>query len=202
MSFALSHDFPVAGFGIANVSSSKETQVIGLDLLPLQRKIANGQQGNNNIPSTGEMSFEMIKWKRLAMSAPVNQKGQGYMASCSVATICTVFLVWPVAWLLLFQTPREGQRSVMLRGCCESPRQPRLLWADPNSCCHTRLLWRHREDWEPSNRAKFLHLQRRSRQYTQRGAWRLACPMMLQHIFDSFQIHTRPLVTLNIFCTL
>lgn len=117
------------------------------------------------------------------------------MASCSVATICTISLVWPVAWLLLFQTPGEGQRSVMLRSCCESPRQPLLLWADPNSCCHARLLWRHREDWEPSNRAKFLHLPRRSRQYTKSGAWRLACPMVSQHTFDSFQIPTRPLVT-------
>lgn len=77
MSFALSHDFPVAGFEVPNVSSSKETQVIGLDLLPLQRKTANGQQGNKTILSTGETSFEMIKWKRLAMSAPVNQTGPG-----------------------------------------------------------------------------------------------------------------------------
>lgn len=123
----------------ANVSSSKETQVIGLDLLPLQSKTANGQRGNNNILSTGEMSFEMIKWKRLAVSAPVNQTGPGYMASCSVATICTVFSVWPVAGLLLLQT-----RSVTLRGCCDSPQQPRLVWADPSSCCHTRLLWRPR----------------------------------------------------------
>lgn len=138
--------------------AAKETQVIGLDLLPLQRKTANRQQGNNNILSSGEMSFEMIKWKRLAMCAPANQTGPGYMASCSVATICTVFLVWPVAWLLLLQTPGEGQRSVMLRGCCDSPKQPRLVCADPNSCCHTRLLWRHREDWEPSKRAKFLNL--------------------------------------------
>lgn len=54
--------------------------------------------GNEGI--TGEMSFEMIKWKRLAMSAPVNQAGPGCVASCRAAAICTVFLVWPVAWLL------------------------------------------------------------------------------------------------------
>lgn len=86
--------------------------VIGIDLLPLKRMTANGQRGNNNILITGEMSFEMIKWKRLAMSAPVKRTGPGYVASCCVATICAVFSACPVAWLLSCSRHPERGKEV------------------------------------------------------------------------------------------
>jgi len=54
----------------------------------------------------------MMKWKRLAVSAPVNQTGPGYVASCCVAAICTVFLMWPVAGLLSCSRHPERGKDV------------------------------------------------------------------------------------------
>lgn len=145
ISFAPSHVFPAAEFEIAKVSSRKKKKKIGVDLLPLKRKSVNGQPENNNILTTGEMSFEMIKWKRLAMSALVNETGPGYLASCCVANICTIFCsVAHGTAAVLFQAPGEEQRSFMLitllwiaQAASLSPSRPLRVMATPSYCGDT-----------------------------------------------------------------